>query len=135
MPATLARISSFPTVCAACAQSAPLATSSNTNCPPMRSATPRPLASSRSAIQTVAPAWAKVSAMAAPIPEAPPVTRAILFSRLNAIDPFCIGLEEFNAILLFREWDVDLHRLDPALITGRQRHHRPIASEHQPFRT
>src|SRR6266567_131622 len=131
MPATLARISSFPTVCAACAQSAPLATSSNTNCPPMRSATPRPLASSRSAIQTVAPAWTKVSAMAAPIPEAPPVIRAVLFSRLNTIDPFCIGSEELNPILLFRERGVGLDSLDPALVTGRQGHHRPIASEHQ----
>src|SRR6266404_1768343 len=134
MPATFARMSTFPTFCAATAQSDSPATSSSTNCPPMRSATARPLASSRSAIQRVAPAWTKISAMAAPIPEAPPVTRAVLFSRLNTINPFGIGPEELNPILLFREWDVCLGDLDPALVTCRQGQHRPIASEHQPFR-
>src|SRR6266481_1452115 len=134
MPATLARISSFPTVWAARAQSASLATSSNTNFPPMRLATAWPLASSRSAIQTVAPAWAKISAIAAPIPEAPPVTSAVFLCRLNTIDPFCVGLEELNLLLLFRKWNKCLDRLHPPLVTRCQGHDRPVAPEYQSFR-
>src|SRR5260370_4867312 len=134
MPATLARISNFPTVCAARAQSASLAISSNTNCPPMRLATACPLASSRSAIQTVAPAWAKVSAIAAPIPEAPPVTSAVFLCRLNTIDPFCVSSEELNLLLLFREWQECLDHLHPPLVTRCHGHDRPVAPEYQSFR-
>ena len=35
---------------------------------------------------------------AAPMPEAAPVTRAVLFWRLNTINPFCVGLEQFDLV-------------------------------------
>src|SRR6266404_22727 len=134
MPAMFARTSTFPTFCAARTQSSSLDTSSTTNFAPKRSATVRPLASSWSASQTVTPAWTNASTMAAPIPEAPPVTRAVLFSRLNTINPFRIGVKELLPILLFRQRELCPDRLKPAMIIGRQGHYGPIASEHQPSR-
>src|SRR5688572_28168334 len=44
-----------------------------------------PAFSSRSVTKTCAPAWAKVSAIAAPIPEPAPVTKATLLSSLNIL--------------------------------------------------
>src|SRR5688572_12714319 len=49
----------------------------------MRAVVSLPAWTSRSATKTWAPACAKVSAMDAPMPEPAPVTRAILFFRLN----------------------------------------------------
>src|SRR6266576_900635 len=83
MPATLARTSSVPVRAAAEAQAASFDTSSGRNSPPIFAATLGPFVSSQSATHTFAPACAKISAMAAPMPEAPPVTSAVLFSRLN----------------------------------------------------
>ena len=98
MPAMFARTSTFPTFCAARTQSASLDTSSSTYLAPSRSDKVRPLASSRSAIQTVAPAWTNASAIAAPIPEAPPVIRAALLLRSNTVNPFRIDLENIHPI-------------------------------------
>src|SRR6202795_1255118 len=114
MPATFAKMSSVPTVCAVCAQAVSFATSNEINFPPMRSAAAFPFASLRSAIQTVAPACANVSAIAAPMPDAAPVMKAVLFLRLNTVNPFRVGLEQFDLTGGWREREKFLHGFKPA---------------------
>jgi len=89
IPALLTRISSLPkrvvTSLAACVQSASLVTSSRTkkHSPPAAvtsAAVLRPSSSRMSPMTSLAPSRAKILVMAAPMPLAPPLIKATLFS-------------------------------------------------------
>ena len=91
--------------CAAREQSASLATSS-ANLPP--------IFRHRSAIGFVAvgnpdfrAGLGKIVAIAAPMPDAPPVTSAVLYFRSNTVNPFSVGLKKFFQTgfrFVGREW-------------------------------
>ena len=76
-PALLTSTPTRPAVSMAVRTPAPVPTSAQTNDPPIRAAVAGPVFSSRSAMTTCMPSAASRSAIPAPIPSAPPVTRAI----------------------------------------------------------
>jgi hypothetical protein len=77
-PALLTSTLTGPAASTAAAMPTRLATSVRKNEPPIRSAVTRPACSSRSAMTTCIPSAANRSAIPAPIPSAPPVTRAVI---------------------------------------------------------
>src|SRR5512134_1442574 len=88
VPALLTRMSGVPAASTAAWAEARSVTSSSTAAPEISDATSRAPSTSRSPIVTSPPSAASRRAIAAPMPPAPPVTRAFLPSSLIAGPPY-----------------------------------------------
>src|ERR1035437_2451517 len=104
--------------------------------PPLRSrsASCSPLSAERSAMMTCAPARARISAVARPIPDAAPVTTAVLPSSLmfepsfveKCLDPVASigGVEQFVGLQQFDQHagaNLGIHRAEAVLAGGERR--------------
>src|SRR5438874_1601718 len=95
MPAQATRMSSEPPAATAASTAPSMSsrdvTSQRTACPPIAAAVSRAPAPSKSATTTVPPSAASRAAVAAPMPRAPPVTRAVLPSNLMPAATIRVG--------------------------------------------
>src|SRR5690349_21649516 len=99
IPAHVTRTSTAPAASTAASTSSREVTSHRTATPPISPAVSRAAASSKSATTTLAPSDASRRAVAAPIPRAPPVTRAVFPANLVTAATIYGAAVEFREIL------------------------------------